>query len=103
MKVKNSQWPAAAGFALGITLASAYLLLDGRYFLSIPRWAHIVFYPGFFVGYTTYDLGLSQNISIAVGVFAVGLAYAALAVLVRFAWFALKLRRQSAALRKNSE
>jgi len=94
---------AAAGFALGIALASAYLLLGGAYFLSIPRWAFIAFRPGFFVGYTAHDSGLSVAASKAVGVFAVGLAYAALAVLARFAWFALKFRRQSAALRKNSE
>lgn len=93
MKHHIGLFTAAAGFAIGITLASAYLLLGGRYFLSIPRWAFIAFRPGFFMGYTAYDLGLSENISKAVGVFGVGLAYAALAVLVRFAWFALKLRR----------
>lgn len=94
---------ALAGFGLGVVSASVYLLLGGEYFLFIPRWAYIVFYPGFFVGNAAYDWGLSQNTSKAVGVVAVGLAYATLAALARFAWFALKLRRQSAAVRQNSQ
>jgi len=103
MKRPRGLLTAAVGFALGITLASAYLLLGGRYFLSIPRWAFIAFRPGFFVGHTAYDWGLSQNTSKVVGVVAVGLAYAALAVLARFAWFALELRRQSAAMTPDPE
>jgi hypothetical protein len=94
---------ALAGFAIGVGSATAYLLLGGEYFLSVPRWAFIVSYPGFVVGYHAYDWGLGQEASKVLGVLAVGLAYAALAVLARLVWFALKHRRQSAALRQNSE
>ncbi len=91
------------GFGGGVVSAAAYLLLGVQHFPAIPRWADVVFYPGFFVSYTVYDLGLSQNFFKAVGVFAVGLAYAAVAAPARFAWFALQLRRQSAGLRQHSE
>ena len=87
-------------FGLGVVAATAYLLLGGAYFLSIPGWAFIVFYPGFFVGHAAYDWGLSQEVSEVVGVLAVGVAYAALAMLTRLFWFALKHCRQSAAMSK---
>jgi len=85
-----------AGFGLGVVAATAYLLLGGEYFMFIPRWAAIVFYPGFFVGNTAYKLGLNQEASKVVGVIFVGLAYAALVALARFGWFALKHRRELA-------
>lgn len=103
MKAKNIPWTPLAGFGIGTVSAAAYLLLGGAYFLSVPLWAFIVFRPGFFVGYAAYDSGLNQNLSKTVGVVAVGLAYAAFAALARFAWFAFRLRRQSAALRPNPE
>jgi hypothetical protein len=99
---QNLCW-ALTGFGVGVVSASAYLLLDGEYFLFIPRSAYIVFYPGFFLGNAAYKWGLSQDASKVVGVLTVGVAYAALAILARFAWLALKHRRQSATMRKNSE
>ena len=87
---------ASAGFGVGVLSGTAYLLLDGEYFWSIPRWAYIVFYPGFFVGNAAYKWGLSQEASQVVGVLAVGLAYAGLAALTRLGWVALKHRRKSA-------
>jgi hypothetical protein len=94
---------ALAGFGLGVVSATAYLLLDGEYFMFIPRWAAIVFYPGFLVGNAAYKWGLSQEASKVVGVLAVGLTYAVVAVLVRFAWLAFKHRCQSAAIRQDSK
>ena len=94
---------ALAGFGLGVVAASAYLLLGGEYFVFIPRWAEIVFYPGFLVGFKVNDWGLSEQSSKVVGVFTLGLAYAAAVVFVRLAWFAIKHRRQSAAARQISE
>ncbi|HOY59859.1 MAG TPA: hypothetical protein PK640_17215 [Verrucomicrobiota bacterium] len=93
---------ALAGFGLGAVSATAYLLLGGEYFLFIPRWAEIVFYPGFLAGNAAYKWRLSQEASKVVGVLAVGLVYAALAALVRVAWSAVKHRRASAALNQNS-
>jgi hypothetical protein len=94
---------ALAGFGVGVVSASAYLLLGGEYFLFIPRWAEIVFYPGFLAGNTAYKWRLSQEACKVVGVLAVGLAYATLAALARFVWSAFKHRRLSAALSQNSE
>jgi hypothetical protein len=99
---QNLCW-ALAGFGFGVVSGTAYLMLGGEYFLFIPRWAFIVFYPGFFVGDAAYNWGLSQETSKIVGVLTVGLAYATLAILARFAWLALKHRRQSAVRRRNSK
>lgn len=54
--------------------------------MFIPRWAHIVFYPGFFAGSQAYQWGTGVLASKVVGVLAVGLVYALLALLMRFAW-----------------
>ena len=83
---------ALAGFGLGVVSASAYLLLGGEYLLFIPRWAEIVFYPGFLAGTAAYDLGLRQDAPKVVGVLAVGFAYALLALLVRLAWSTVRKR-----------
>ena len=81
-----------AGFGVGVVSASAYLLLGGEYFLGIPRWAAIVFYPGFVAGLQANQWGLRVGPSQVVGVLAVGLAYATLAVLARCGWRLLKHR-----------
>ena len=94
---------ALAGFGLGVVAASAYMLLGGEYLVFIPRWAEIVFYPGFLAGFQVYEWGLSQEASKVVGVLALGLAYAAAVVFVRLAWFAIKHRRQSAAAKQIAE
>ena len=80
------------GFGLGVVSATAYLLLGGEYFLGIPRWAAFVFYPGFAAGVQAYEWGLRVGPSQVVGVLAVGLAYATLAVLARCGWRVLKHR-----------
>ena len=81
-----------AGFGVGVVSATAYLLLDGEYVLGIPRWAAFVFYPGFAAGVQAYEWGLRVGPSQVVGVLAVGLAYATLAVLARCGWRVLKHR-----------
>jgi len=94
-------WTLTA-FGVGIVAGSAYLLLGGDYFMDIPGWASIVFLPGFVAGYTVNGWGWSLQSCKVVGVLALGLTYAALAALARFAWSALKHRRQSAASRQDS-
>jgi hypothetical protein len=81
------------GFGVGVICATSYLLLGGEYFWNIPRWADIVFYPGFLAGRQAYHWGLSVPVSKVVGVLAVGFAYALLAVLLRFAWRIARERR----------
>jgi|ERR1035437_4309707 hypothetical protein len=94
---------ALAGFGLGVVAATAYLLLGGDYFLNVPRWADILFYPGFRAGFQVYQWGLRVAASELVGVLAVGLAYAALAVMARALVARARTRHKSAALRQNSE
>jgi hypothetical protein len=86
---------ALSGFVIGVGSATAYLLLGAEYLLDIPLWASVVFFPGFLVGFKVNAWGLDSEVSKFVGVLAVGLAYAALAILARFAWRALKHRRRS--------
>ena len=87
---------ALAGFVAGVASSSAYLLLGGDYFLFVPRWAYIVFYPGFVAGIAAFDLGLRQEAPKVVGVMVVGFSYGTLFALVRFAWFAVTRRSQPA-------
>lgn len=49
--------PADSGF--GMVTPSAYLLLCGEYFISIPRWAEIVLYPDLLPGFKVAMWGLS--------------------------------------------
>ena len=91
---------ALIGFGIGVGSATAYLLLGAEYLLDIPLWASVVFFPGFLVGFKVNAWGLDSEVSKFVGVLSVGLAYAALAILARFAWLALKHQRRSTALRQ---
>jgi hypothetical protein len=75
-----------AGVGLGVVAACAYLFLGGEYLFSIPRRDAIVFYPGFLAGFKVAEWGLSVTASKAVGVLAVGLAYALIPLLLRFVW-----------------
>jgi hypothetical protein len=94
---------ALLGFGIGAGSATAYLLLGGEYLWDIPHWASVVFFPGFLVGFKVNEWGLDKDVSKVVGVLTVGLAYAALGISARFAWFALKHCRRSAALSQISE
>ena len=67
---------ALAGFAVGVFSAAAYLLLGGEYLLEVPRWARIVFYPGFVAGDQAYQWVQQETIAKVVGVLTVGLTYA---------------------------
>jgi len=86
---------ALIGFGVGGFSAAAYLLLGGDYFISTPRWADIVFYPGFVAGFKAYDLCRSEPVAKIVGVIAVGLAYGLLAGLGRLAWQKIRNCRES--------
>jgi hypothetical protein len=76
---------AAVGFGAGLSAAMMYLLLGGEYFWNAPAAASLFFSPGFAAGYQAYEWGLPEGASKIVGVLAVGLAYGALALLVRIA------------------
>jgi hypothetical protein len=88
-------WPwSLVGFGLGILSSGAYLLLGGDYFWNIPRYARLLFYPGFAAGNRVYEWGLGLSLSQVVGVLAVGVAYGLTALFLAFAW------RVDAALRE---
>ena len=89
---------ALIGFGIDIGSATAYQLLGGEYLWDIPHWASVVFFPGFLVGFKVNEWALDKDASKVVGVLAVGLAHAALAISAWFAWFALQHRRRSTAL-----
>lgn len=91
-RVRNISIAVISGFVVGVAAASAYLLAGGSYFLFIPRWASIVFFPGFWAGnWAANHCGLSIGACKVIGVTAVGLAYAAIAVLAH--WCCLAIRK----------
>jgi len=90
IKERAILWPALAGFSLGVLGGAAYLLFDGEYLFKVPRWANVVFYPGFVTGFQAYDWGLRETAAKIVGVASVGLTYALIAAIVRFVWLAVR-------------
>lgn len=82
-------WVALTGFALGALSGATYLLCDGRYFFGVPRWAEIVFFPGFAAGFQAYGWGLGEPAAKIAGVLAVGMSYAVVGVILAFAWLAV--------------
>jgi hypothetical protein len=83
---------AVAGFVLGAAAGAGYLLLGGGYFLSIPTWAWVCFFPGFEAGNYAFAHGLGEAGSKVMGVLAVAVVYAALFALARVLWTALRPR-----------
>ena len=85
---------ALLGLSSGVLGGAGYLLLGGEYVFNIPRWASIIFYPGFFAGIWALDhLHVGVLVAQVIGVTAVGLAYALMAVLARWIWLAVTRRR----------
>ena len=96
LRCPQLSWPLA-GVTVGVAGASAYLLLGGEYLWDIPRWAMIVFLPGFLAVNEFCKWGVSREASKMVGVLYLGPSYAALAGLARLGCCALQHRRQAAA------
>ena len=85
---------ALIGFGAGGLGGAGFLLSGGNYFLNIPRWASIVFYPGFFAGFWAAEhLHVGVLVAQVIGVIAVGLAYALMAALACWIWLAVSRRR----------
>ncbi len=73
---------ALVGFVIGALLSTAYVLAGGDVWLSVPWWAAVAFYPGFFVGGCVYGwVTESFLLVIPAGCVAVGLEYAAIAII----------------------
>jgi hypothetical protein len=92
---KNLWLAAFVGMDLGVLGGAAYLFLGGAVVFGIPLWAELVFYPGFWVGFWAYDhWHLKEGAAALTGLITVGLAYAAIAVLIRLAWNFARRRHQ---------
>lgn len=84
-------WLAAIiGMGVGVLAGSAYLLSGGEYIVNIPRWASVVFFTGFAAGNQAANSGMGEGAAKIVGVAAVGLTYAAIAVLIYLVWHLVK-------------
>lgn len=80
------------GFAAGFIAAAIYVFLGGNTFLFVPRWAFIIFYPGFWTGGITYAFvddafpdGFAYWLGVAIGCVTVGMFYSVLASGIAFA------------------
>lgn len=62
------------GGCIGLLAPVIYLTSGGNTFLSVPTWAIVVFYPGFYAGYTLYD-ALGYSGAVITGVVALVLSY----------------------------
>ena len=95
-KIGKRKWRGAffVGFIIGIIASWTYILLEGDYWLFIPLWAEIVFYPGLFVGNYSYDLFGNLLIAQMVGTFSVGLFYGIVLVVILFLWNLLRRKKE---------
>lgn len=74
---------ASWGFILGLAASFAYLAAGGSTFLSIPLWANILFYTGFFTGtMVQFSFGPTYNAPEIVGCLTVAVTYALLSGLL---------------------
>jgi len=91
-------WLAAAiGMGVGVVAGSSYLMSGGVIFRELaPHWAAVVFYTGFVAGEkAAMNLGLGVDAAGVVGVAAVGLTYAAVAVLIHLIWHFVERKGES--------
>jgi hypothetical protein len=72
----------AAGSVTGWVATFTYLICGGDYFLSVPAAAFILLYPGFVVGDLVYKLA-GESVAVYSGIFAVGVFYGLVALLIR--------------------
>ncbi len=84
------------GAFIGCIAVVVYLACGGDTFLFVPGWAQVAFYPGFFVGYSTYRL-VGESAAVYVGALAVGLSYGVVALGIRELVVRYKRRAKGAA------
>lgn len=80
MKIRNSAvfGSALGGFTVGTVLALAYVCSGASLPLLREGWLRVVLYPGYLVGYHTFDL-LGYSAAVSLACLAVGFAYSAVA------------------------
>src|SRR5258706_5430217 len=69
---------ALGGFALGTVMAVAYVASGASLLVVTEDWARLALYPGFVVGYHTFDL-LGYSAAVSLACLAVGGVYSAIA------------------------
>ncbi|RKY10526.1 MAG: hypothetical protein DRP56_00730 [Planctomycetota bacterium] len=90
----NSIKVFCAGFIIGLIASWAYILADGDYWVFIPLWAEIIFYPGFLAGNFCYNLFSNMNLALWAGTLTVGLFYGIVLVVMHSLW--IFFRRKNA-------
>ena len=81
-----------AGVILGLISSWAYILADGDYWLFIPLWAEIIFYPGLLVGNFCYDLFGNEPLVLLLGTLSVGLFYGIVLSIVHLMWILIIMK-----------
>ena len=82
----------AVGFSVGVLAPTIYLLFGGSDFWDVPRWATVLFYPGFWTGYYVHEnIVHSKEVARVAGCITVGVSYGGIALLS--AWTTRKLSR----------
>ena len=69
---------ALGGFTLGTVIAVAYVASGASLLVLTEGWARLALYPGFVVGYHTFDL-LGYSAAVSLACIAVGCVYSAIA------------------------
>lgn len=69
--------PFLLGLLIGVLAPTIYLLAGGSEYFTAPRWATVVFWPGFFAGYNWHEHVMRDVMAAKVaGCIANGVAYA---------------------------
>jgi hypothetical protein len=74
------------GMMPGLIASWAYVICGGSTWLSVPVWAQVVFYPGLFVGMSSYHFFGSMTLALLTGTVSVGLFYGFLLMAVFSIW-----------------
>ena len=75
------------GCMIGLIASWVYIIAGGDTWLFIPQWAEVIFFPGFFVGYSCYQIfGSNIYLGLIFGSLTVGLFYGTLFVVLMTIW-----------------
>lgn len=93
MNIRNSAvfGSALGGFTIGTIVAVAYVCSGASFLLLTQGWARVALFPGFVVGYHTFDL-LGYSAAVSLGCLTVGFAYSAVASAVAGALQKIRVR-----------
>ena len=91
------------GFLVGVLAPSFYLLFGGSDFWNVPRWAVVLFYPGFWTGFYLHENIIhSRAAAHVVGCITVGICYGGIALIAARATRKLSRFQRNHALGKET-